>query len=214
MAIEINTLEVCGFPGAIYGMRNPFKGREYSDSKWDVMNFDDCVDYFEIGESDMELAQKLVRPNADDEAKFLRMIHVQADIYAPLYWWKEFDTYKISTVANSESTMHTIHKKDFTLENFSHEYFDIEVLNVIINVLNGYRNQFIETGDKKYWYQMIQLLPSSYMQLRTVDLNYQTIRHMYAARRHHKLEEWSGKNGFCAWIETLPYAKELILEGL
>ena len=163
-----------------------------------------------------------------DHAKYLRMINVTVDITAPLYWWKEFDTYKVGTVANSCSTMHKIHAKEFTLDDFSHEHLfngldvceydddDMEyfenpttALEYIIAVMNTYREKFIETKDKRYWWQMIQLLPSSYNQKRTVQLNYQVLLNMYRARKNHKLDEW---REFCKWVETLPYFKEVLLD--
>ena len=229
--INIDKIEVSGFYGAILGMRNPFKNRDKSDSfeKNPNSNWGD-----EIGPNDLDLCQRLLRAGGDDDAKFMRMIHVQADVTAPLYWWKEFDTYKVATVANSESTMHTIAKREFTLDDFSHEHlyedawvhvnwdsqdYDgsaYECLYDTISVLNALRERYLKAVEEKdpmakeVWYQMIQLLPTSYMQKRTVDLNYQTLRRIYFARRNHKLAEWSGFEGFCAWIHELPYAKELI----
>ena len=224
--IEIETLEVSGFRGAIFGMRNPFKNRSNSDSfEFGKSDWED-----EIGPKDLELAQKLVRAGGDDDAKFMRMIHVQADVWAPLYWWKEFDTYKVATVANSESTMHTIHKREFDLDDFAHDYLDdmelhitwakqdyhdasLDCLRDIIGVLNALRKLYLQAVEekvsdaKKIWYQIIQILPESYMQKRTIDLNYQTLRRIYFARRNHKLNEW---HKFCDWIKDLPYAKDLI----
>lgn len=168
-----------------------------------------AIQYAYIGPNDMDLAQRMIRAG-DDEAKFMRMIHIQMDITAPLYWWKEFDTYKVGTVANSCSTMHKIHAKEFTIDDFSNEHFDgysLDVLEDIIFRLNDNRKHFIETKDKDYWWQMIQLLPSSYNQKRTVDFNYQTARHMYFARRNHKLDEW---HTFTDKLLELPYGKELI----
>jgi hypothetical protein len=148
------------------------------------------------------------------------MITVYCDITAPLYWWKEYDTYKVGTVANSCSTMHKIHAKEFTLDDFSHEHLwgekedrnidePIGILNIVIDALNQYREDFIETKDKDFWHQMIQLLPTSYNQKRTVQLNYAVLRNMYHSRKNHKLDEW---RTFCEWVETLPYAKELICD--
>lgn len=168
-----------------------------------------AIEFAYIGKNDMQLAQRMVKAR-DDESKFLRMIHIQMDITAPLYWWKEYDTYKVATVANSCSTMHKIHEKEFTLEDFSYEHLDkeeLDILNVIITSLNWNRKKFNETKDKKYWWHMIQLLPSGYNQKRTVDFNYQTARHMYFARRHHKLDEW---REFTNKLLELPYGKELI----
>ena len=144
----------------------------------------------------------------DDHGKFLRMITVTMDVNAPLYWWKEADTYKVGTVANSCSTMHKIHAKPFELDDFSHENCLPITFNVfnfhIIPALNMYREKFLETKDKQYWWQLIQLLPSSYNQLRTVQLNYQVLKNMYHARKNHKLDCW---RDFCSWIETLPYSE-------
>ena len=181
--------------------------------------------YNYLGQKDLDLAQRMVAAGTD-EAKFMRQIFVSFDITAPLYWWKEFDTYKVGTVANSCSTMHKISAKEFTLNDFSHEHlideplieekpgtvkqFNLQaksMLEITISILNVARLMFLKTGDKKYWWQMIQLLPSSYNQKRTITLNYQVLRAMYFARRYHKLDEW---HDFCNWIETLPYAKELI----
>jgi hypothetical protein len=157
-----------------------------------------------------------------DHRKFMRMIAVYADITAPLYWWKEFDTYKIGTVSNSCSTMHTIHKKEFTLDDFSHEHLidinskdlkwgdvvPLTALEIVINALNAYRTKYLETKDKKYWWQMIQLLPSSYNQKRTIMLNYEVLANIYKSRKNHKLNEWCS---FCNWIETdLPHSEIII----
>ena len=232
--IDISTLEVSGFKGAILGMRNPFKNRNKSDSQFSAITGAEIPEIAFIGEKDLELCQKLLRSGKDDDSKFMRMIHVQCDINAPLYWWKEMDTYKVSTVANSESTMHTIHTRPFTLNDFAHDmvlddytvpaewdierhYTPTEVLCDIIDMLNHTRELYFEalaTKDNEkvhqYWYNLIQMLPSSYMQKRTWDADYQTLRRIYFARRKHKLAEWSGENGFCEWIMSLPYAEELI----
>lgn len=229
--IKIETIEVSGFEGAIKGMRNPFKNRDKSDSGWgfgpSIGGHDTYT--WAIGPKDLDLCQRLIRAGGDDDAKFMRYIHVQADVTAPLYWWKEFDTYKVSTVANSESTMHTITKREFTLDDFSWESFDdhnytlygktikqMEWAKVTVELLNQTRERFLKAQERKdpqiglIWKQMIQMLPSSYMQKRTVDLNYQTLRRIYFARLKHKLTEWSGPEGFCDWIKTLPYSEELI----
>ena len=209
--IRIETIEVSGFAGAFLGMRNPYKNRDKSDSFFNAPNYD-------IGPKDLELAQKLLRSGEDSDSKFMRMIHAQADINAPLYWWKEFDTYKVATTANSESTMHTIHKKEFSLKDFSMDHLSnigIDSIHFQIALLNSARDKYLyaktvgSPDQYELWYQLIQMLPSSYMQKRTVDLSYQTIRHIYFTRRNHKLKEWS--EGFCGWVETLPYSKELIL---
>ena len=229
--IEITNTEVWGFAGALRGMRNPMNSWNKSDSglcRYSLENpycytgchlmvgEDVCATHcFVIGENDLELAKKLVKAGSDHR-KFLRMIHVQTDVLAPLYWWKEFDTYKVGTVANSCSTMHKIHAKEFTLDDFSHEHLislghltglSEKCLQNTIEVMNGYRQMFIETKDKTYWWQMIQLLPSSYNQLRTIDLNYEVLLNIYHARKNHKLDEW---HTFCEWIEKLPYMKEFI----
>ena len=222
--INIETIEVSGFYGAILGMRNPFKNRDKSDSFEKNPYSELC---YEIGPKDLELCQKLLRAGGDDDAKFMRMIHVQADVNAPLYWWKEFDTYKVATVANSESTMHTIHKREFTLDDFSWETLDYDTLydcygeqmtqqewaKETISLLNHTRERYLKAVERKdpqayvIWKQLIQMLPSSYMQKRTIDLNYQTLRRIYFARRNHKLDEW---HTFCDWIKYLDYGKELI----
>ena len=235
--LRIETIEVSGFKGAILGMRNPFKNREKSDSGNCFTMGDIHDDVYEkpyvkhyIGPKDLELAQKLIRAGGDDDAKFMRYIHVQADVTAPLYWWKEYDTYKVATVANSESTMHTIHKREFTINDFAHEHLlddytideDWEfvdktpelLLHDTIDMLNSLRKLYLQAVEKKegekakeYWYNMIQLLPTSYLQKRTIDLNYQTLRRIWFARRAHKLTEWED---FTTWICELPYAEELI----
>ena len=166
---------------------------------------------FCVGEKDFCLMKKLAAAGPD-HGKFLRMITVAADITAPLYWYKEYDTYKVGTVANSCSTMHKIAEKEFTLDDFSHEYLNeksLYMLNDTIQYLNAVREAFIETKDKHYWWQMIQLLPSSYNQRRTVQLNYAVLKNIYRARKGHKLDEW---NQFCQWIEGLPYS-ELITDN-
>lgn len=168
----------------------------------------DCTGFYcyEIGKNDFALMKSLAAAGPD-HGKFLRMITVTADITAPLYWYKEYDTYKVGTVANSCSTMHKIADKEFTLDDFSHEYLNeksLYMLNDTIQYLNAVREAFIETKDKHYWWQMIQLLPSSYNQRRTVQLNYAVLKNIYHARRNHKLDEWIL---FCGWIERLPYSE-------
>lgn len=171
-----------------------------------------------IGPNDLKLMKSLSKAGPD-HGKFLRMINVTCDINAPLYWWKEYDTYKVGTVANSCSTMHKIHAKEFTFDDFSHEhlyttlgesYEAMDCLTDIIDCLNKYRKFYLETKEKFWWWQMIQLLPSSYNQKRTVQLNYQVLKNMYNARKTHKLDEW---HDFCSWCETLPYFKEICLGG-
>ena len=229
--IKIEKTEVFGWEASIRGLRNPMNSWEKSDSCIDVCDSCPVVD---IGSNDLKLMKSLTKAG-DDHAKFLRMINVTCDITAPLYWWKEFDTYKVGTVANSCSTMHKIHAKEFTLDDFSHEHLSDEwddehvcgyensnsvvyynheygntpkdILEFLIEALNHYRNMFLETKDKKYWQYMIQLLPSSYNQKRTVQLNYQVLKSMYFARKGHRLDEWEILR---QWVETLPYAKELI----
>lgn len=211
--IKFENTEVFNFEGAFRGMRNPLNSWDKSDSYFDLgcdPGYYGLDHNFEIGPNDLALAQRLIKAGSDHR-KFLRQIFVSVDITAPLYWWKEFDTYKVATVANSCSTMHTIHKKEFTLDDFSHEHLvneNIWLLDDIIRRLNTCRAIFIEDKNKREWWQMIQLLPSSYNQKRTVTLNYETLRNIYGSRRNHKLGEWS--IGFMEWIDSLPYAEELI----
>ena len=233
--IKLENYEVMGWEHVIRGMRNPLNSWHLSDSKYCTERESECANCgygkenslpcplgnpVVIGSKDYGLMKRLVKAGSD-HSKFMRMITVYVDITAPLYWWKEFDTYKIGTVANSCSTMHKIHEKEFTLDDFSHEHLfdstkneglnDMEyyensttVLNYVICVLNHYRSKFIETKNKIYWYQMIQLLPSSYNQKRTIQLNDAVLRAMYHARVTHKLDEW---RDFCKWIESLPYSE-------
>ena len=223
--IKIENTDVYGWEAATRGARNPMNSWDKSDSYWtricdpetlETANFE----YF-VGDNDYRLLRNLANAGPD-HGKYLRMVAVSVDITAPLYWWKEFDTYKVGTVANSCSTMHKIHAKEFELDDFSREHlFDgidrIEgnsdseyyenpttCLDYVVHVLNYYRKKFIETGDKCYWWQLIQLLPSSYNQRRTVLLNYAVLRTQYHARKHHKLDEW---RFFCEWIESLPYSE-------
>ena len=209
----------------IRGMRNPMNSWEKSDSGWEPQ-FDTVqgpvAGEFIIGPNDYALMKNL-RNSGTDHRKFMRMITVHLDITAPLYWWKEFDTYKVGTVANSCSTMHKIAAKEFTLNDFSHEHlfhnvndtemwFDIDFLKVLDNTifyLNKARELYLKTHDKKYWWQMIQLLPSSYNQRRTVMLNYEVLANIYPMRKNHKLNEW---RDFCDWIETLPYSELITKE--
>lgn len=261
--LKIEETEVVGWKAAIRGMRNPMNSWEQSDSGWDahipplelrnqvdweqwaerykVVQYDDEYTY-DVGPDDQDLMTRL-RNAGTDHRKFMRMITVYLDITAPLYWWKEFDTYKVGTVANSCSTMHKIAAKEFTLEDFSCEHlFDEEslppyeervnidhceplaaidvngqwcyytpktFLKMTCHVLNHFRELYLKTKDKKYWWQMIQLLPSSYNQKRTVMLSYEVLANMYKSRKNHKLDEW---HTFCDWIEGLPYS-ELITGG-
>ena len=201
--IAIHNVDVMNFDNAIRGMRNPMNSWNKYDSKWD--GFGDA-DGFSIGENDMALAMKLANAGSDHR-KFLRQIFVSMDILAPFYWWKEFDTYKVGTVANSCSTMHKIHDKEFELSDFSWEHLiepSLQLLEAIIDCLNYNRGMYVATKDKKYWHQMIQILPTSYNQLRTVTLNYEVLRNMYHSRKNHKLDEWKE---LCRKIEQLPYSE-------
>lgn len=205
--IKFENTNVMNFDGAIRGMRNPLNSWDKSDSYWN-----NGRRAYHIGENDLDLARRLIKAGSDHR-KFLRQIFVSVDITAPLYWWKEFDTYKVATVSNSCSTMHKIHAKEFTIDDFSYDHCkdDPIVENYIIatlRILNRAREQFLQTNDKAFWWDMIQLLPSSYNQKRTVTLNYETLRNIYGSRRNHKLDEWS--IGFMEWIDSLPYAEELI----
>lgn len=233
--IKIENVDVFGWEAAVRGMRNPLESWEKSDSRWCYENqrnksscsqmvCDDCIKpFYEIGENDLKHMKSLVKAGSDHR-KFLRMINVTCDVVAPLYWWAEYDTYKVGTVANSCSTMHKIADKEFTLDDFSHEHLTDkwsdeneliayngeydnapqDVLEFIIDALNLYRIRYFETNDIKYWYDMIQILPTSFNQRRTVQLNYEVLRNMYNARKSHKLDEWVE---FCEWIETLPYSE-------
>lgn len=202
---ENTNTSVYGWEAAIRGMRNPMNSWDKSDS------IIDHIGLAEIGENDLKLMKQLIKAG-NDHSKFMRMILVSVDITAPLYWWKEFDTYKVGTVRNSCSTMHKIHEKPFELEDFSHEHLcsnSEKILKKVIEILNIERKNFITSKDKFCWWQMIQLLPSSYNQRATVQLNYAVLRNMYHSRKNHKLDEWS--QGFTKWVESLPYS-ELITE--
>ena len=207
--LKIENAETFGWEAAIRGLRNPFNSWSKSDSWWSSPNENGTdAPMFIVGENDLKLASALANSGPDD-GKFLRMIHVQLDVTAPLYWWKEADQYKVGTVTDSCSTMHKIHAKEFTMDDFSHEhlYSPLHDLKPTVDLLNVYRERFLDTKDKEDWWQLIQLLPSSYNQRRTWDLNYAVLRNIYHARRNHKIDEW---HTLCDWIETLPYAKELI----
>lgn len=209
--IKFETNDVWGFEWAFKGMRNPMNSWDKSDSNWLFQ---------EIGENDLALARKLINAGSEHR-KFLRQIYVSVDITAPLYWWKEFDTYKVGTVANSTSTMHKIHTKEFTLADFScehlidkpfpvtDEYVEtyLDCMTDTIKALNCARRMFLETKDKKYWWQIIQLLPSSYNQTRTVTMTYENIYTMRQQRKSHKLDEW--RIDFFNWSDELPHLKEL-----
>ena len=241
--IKLEKTEVMGLEAAIRGMRNPKNSWEKSDSKWysigiptsnpAAINDKYLSQKYCLGDNDLDLMTRL-RNAGTDHRKFMRMITVYLDITAPLYWWKEFDTYKVGTVANSCSTMHKIADREFTIEDFSHEHLisdwigdnndaiwykdppkngpidcpimfsPLDALRITIGVLNTNREAYLKSKDKKYWWQMIQLLPSSYNQKRTVMLNYEVLANIYKSRRKHKLDEW---HTFCDWIENLPYAE-------
>ena len=214
--IKIENFEVVGWEHAIMGMRNPMNSWDKSDSKLYSVAYDDGV---YVGTNDLDLMKRLVKAGTDHR-KFMRMIVVYADITAPLYWWKEFDTYKVGTVRNSCSTMHKITAKEFTIDDFSHEHLIVASLNSLkrtIDDLNacrdGYLNEDISNypeWKKEIWWQLIQLLPSSYNQRSTVMLNYEVLANMYHSRKNHKLDEW---HTFCSWVETLPYSELITGEG-
>ena len=226
--LKIENTKIVGWDAAIRGMRNPMNSWEKSDtlffcpSQGDIRKIVEGQDLellSEIGPNDAGLMMKL-RNCGTDHRKFMRMITVYMDITAPLYWWKEYDTYKVGTVANSCSTMHKIASKEFTFDDFSHEKLitsvcmeiqeqhirisPIQALGTTIECLNSYRDLYLKTKDKKYWWQMIQLLPSSYNQRRTVMLNYEVPANMYKSRKNHKLDEW---RTFCEYIKTFPYSE-------
>lgn len=219
--IKIDRTDTYGWEAAVRGMRNPMNSWDKSDSHycWEPqypgggcfgceLNSDhNCrVDKYIVGAADLDLMKRLIK-SGTDHSKFLRMIGVTCDLTAPLYWWKEYDTYKVGTVANSCSTMHKIHAKKFEREDFSTDHLIPrmkEVLDVTIASLNACRGNYLETNDKKWWWQMIQLLPTSYNQKRTVQLNYAVLRNIYHSRKNHKLDEW---HDFCHWIEGLPYSE-------
>lgn len=242
--LKVEKTEVLGWEHVIRGMRNPKNSWDRTDSCRECSAESLACPYGEgatlqiigiqtnnrviLGPNDYNL-MKTLRNAGTDHRKFMRMIVVYADITAPLYWWKEYDTYKVGTVANSCSTMHKIHAKEFTLDDFSHEHLlshnerdleymvlegpngntglsigGIDLLSLTINLLNYYRKKFIETNEKRYWWQLIQLLPSSYNQKRTVMLNYEVLANIYKSRKNHKLDEW---HTFCDWIKSLPYSE-------
>lgn len=205
--LKIENVETTGWEPAIRGMRNPMNSWDKSDSRWHDIRFT-------VGKNDIDLMQRLAKAGTDHR-KFMRMITVYVDILAPLYWWKEFDTYKVGTVANSCSTMHKIAAKEFTFDDFSHEHLTdllapnnatnpVNAMEHIIFCLNFYRDLYLTEKNKVYWWQMIQLLPSSYNQRRTVMLNYEVLANIYKSRRNHKLDEW---HVLCDWIESLPLAE-------
>ena len=208
--LKIENTEVYGWEAAIRGMRNPKNSWDKSDSGYAKYDDEYEYDWFNVGKNDLKLMRTLVKAGTD-HGKFLRMINVTMDVTAPLYWWKEYDTYKIATVANSTSTMHKIASKPFSLDDFSHEEMNETALSCLkqtIQTLETLRLDYLQTKDKQTWYSMIQLLPSSYHQLRTCSFNYETLVNIYHARHAHKLTEW---HVFCDWIRTLPYAREIII---
>ncbi len=201
--ILIERTAVMNFENALRGARNPMNSWARSDSGYDENG------EYRLGANDIDLGHRLATAGTDHR-KYLRMIFVSVDITAPLYWWKEYDTYKVGTVANSCSTMHKIHAKPFELDDFSHDRMSAEAiacLSSVIDVLEKNRLAYVETKERQYWDDMIQLLPSSYNQMRTCTMNYENLSNMYYARRNHKLPEW---HTFCDWIMTLPYAKDFI----
>ena len=202
--IKLERTSVMNLENAIRGARNPMNSWARMDSYYDEDG------NFILGENDLGLAQKL-RKAGSDHRKYVRQIFVSVDITAPLYWWKEFDTYKVATVANSTSTMHKIHAKPFDIDDFSHDHMTPDTLafmQTVVDELEKIRQKYMTEGkNKEDWYDMIQLLPSSYNQMRTVTMNYETLINIFFARRYHKLQEW---HTFCDWIKTLPYAEEII----
>lgn len=224
--LKVENTEVFGWEAAIRGMRNPKNSWDKSDSHWGLaegeVDYDGKLAYY-IGENDLKLMKTLSKAG-NDHGKFLRMINVTLDITAPLYWWKEFDTYKVGTVADSCSTMHKLTAKEFTMDDFSHEHLTGEgesVLAYVIDNMNAVRGLYLNYEEneetiapmfptkKDAWWQMIQLLPSSYNQKRTVQLNYQVLKSMYFARRNHKLDCW---RTLCDWMLTLPYFEEVCVD--
>lgn len=202
--IKLERTSVMNLENAMRGARNPMNSWGRMDSSYDEDG------NFCLGPNDLDLGRRL-RKAGSDHRKFIRQIFVSVDITAPLYWWKEYDTYKVATVANSTSTMHKIHSKAFELDDFSHDHLtkdSLEFMDVIIDRLESIRQKFVAEKKKEDWYDLIQLLPSSYNQMRTCTMNYETLVNIYFARRNHKLQEW---HTFCHWIESLPYAKELII---
>ena len=203
--IKLERTSVMNLENAIRGARNPMNSWDRMDSHYDEDG------NFVLGENDLGLAQKLRRAGSDHR-KYVRQIFVSVDITAPLYWWKEFDTYKVATVANSTSTMHKIHAKPFDIDDFSHDHMTPDTLafmQTVVDELEKIRQKYMTDGkNKEDWYDMIQLLPSSYNQMRTVTMNYETLINIFFARRYHKLQEW---HTFCDWIKTLPYAEEIII---
>ena len=202
--IKLERTSVLNLENAMRGARNPMNSWARTDSYYDEDR------NYVLGPNDLDLAKRLAKAGPDHR-KFIRQIFVSVDITAPLYWWKEYDTYKVATVANSTSTMHKIHSKAFEEEDFSTDHMTEETKKHFLDFvayMEEVRKKFVETKDKACWYDLIQMLPSSYNQLRTCTLNYETLINIYKSRKHHKLDEW---RSFCEWIETLPYARELII---
>ncbi|HIR45749.1 MAG TPA: hypothetical protein IAC92_10390 [Candidatus Ventrisoma faecale] len=202
--IRLERTSVMNIENAVRGARNPMNSWHRMDSR-----YDENGNYI-LGPNDLDLAVRL-RKAGSDHRKFLRQIFVSVDITAPLYWWKEYDTYKVSTVANSTSTMHKIHSKPFSMDDFSTDHLTADSLafmETVVERLEQVRLKYMETKSREDWYDLIQLLPSSYNQMRTCSFNYETLVNIYYARKNHKLAEW---HEFCDWIETLPYGKELII---
>lgn len=237
--MNFENTDVWGFEHALRGMRNPKNSWDKSDSgtNYDCINGcrEDCphlnidcdeeyCDEFRIGQNDMKLAQTLIKAG-NEHRKFMRQIFVSVDITAPLYWWKEFDTYKVGTVANSTSTMHKITSQPITLDCFEVDDYDgnvdcgineignecigVEFEEIFITQLEYLRQKYLETKDKRYWKELIRWLPESWLQKRTITMNYENVRNMYFQRRNHKLTEWS--ESFIKWVESLPYAEDLIM---
>lgn len=202
--LKVERISVMNLENAMRGARNPLNSWARSDSYYDENG------QYILGENDLGLAKRLARAGSDHR-KYLRQIFISVDVTAPMYWWKEYDTYKVATVANSTSTMHKIHSKEFSHDDFSLDKLDEDSMaffDTIIAKLEELRLKYVETKDKQYWYDIIQLLPSSYNQMRTCSLNYETLINIYYARKGHKLDEW---HTFCDFIKTLPYAKDLIM---
>ena len=216
--MKFENTEVWGFEHAIRGLRNPMNSWDKSDSFWEddkCIRFGDkeCTKNFIIGENDLKLAQKLIK-GGSEHRKFMRQIMVSVDITAPLYWYKEFDTYKVGTTANSTSTMHKLASKPITLDCFEIDDYDNSIftnpeeIDYLIQFLEMLRVKYLDTKDKRYWKELVRWLPESWLQTRTVTMNYENLRNMFMQRRNHKLTEWS--ESFIEWVESLPYAKELI----
>lgn len=202
--LKVERISVMNLENAMRGARNPLNSWARSDSYYDENG------QYILGDNDLGLAKRLARAGSDHR-KYLRQIFISVDVTAPMYWWKEYDTYKVATVANSTSTMHKIHSKEFSRDDFSLDKLDEDSMaffDTIIAKLEELRLKYTETKDKQYWYDIIQLLPSSYNQMRTCSLNYETLINIYYARKGHKLDEW---HTFCDFIKTLPYAKDLIM---